>query len=77
MSATSEEKRLADLFSFWDQESLRKTIITANEMVARLGSAQKARESIAELAGGNVSLSCRAYFQPIERVLSAMERGFA
>ncbi len=59
------------LFAHWAPGALDETIAQAERIVARNGSIDKALASIAELAGGNVSLSCRAHFQPIERVLQA------
>jgi hypothetical protein len=60
------------LFAHWAPGALDETIVQAEQIVSRHdGNVGKALESIAELAGGNVSLSCRAHFQPIERVLRA------
>jgi hypothetical protein len=60
------------LFKSWAPGALDETIAQAEKILARHGGdREKALSAIADLAGGNVSLQCRAHFQPIERVLRA------
>jgi len=69
-------KTLKECFPSWSAAALAETLAQADKLIAQhAGDIAKARESIAELAGGNVSLQCRAHFQPIEHVLAALERG--
>lgn len=74
----SDTKSLHELFRNWDAAALEDTIDTAKRYLTLHGmSFPKALEAIGPLAGGNVSLSCRAHYRPIEDVLRAMERGYA
>lgn len=66
---------LQQCFSSWSAPALAETLTCANKLVARYGNVRAARNSIAELSGGNVSLQCRAHFGPIDQVLAALENG--
>lgn len=63
-------------FSAWDPFALVQTIDSCKRHIANAGGdIQTARHAIAGLAGGNVSLQCRAHFRPIDDVLKAMQQG--
>ena len=59
-------------FEHWGPGALDETIVQAEKFLSvHEGNIDKALAAIADLAGGNVSLSCRAHFGPIERVLQS------
>ena len=61
-------------FRSWDPQALAETVEQAWACLDRHGGdAKAARATISDMAYGNVSLSCRAYFQPIDKVLERME----
>lgn len=76
MSYSQEIRKLSTVFASWSPAALAEAAASAEKMVARHGSIAKARDCIADLSGGNVSLQCRAHFQPIDHVLAAMEQGY-
>lgn len=62
-------------FSSWASGALDETIVQAERFLAvHDGDFAKALEAIADLAGGNISLQCRAHYRPIERVLQSAIR---
>lgn len=59
-------------YTSWSAQAVRETVEDAEKLVECHGSIDKARAAISDLAYGNVSLSCRAHFRPIDNVLGVM-----
>jgi hypothetical protein len=70
---------LAVLFSHWDRDAFVKTVAIADDIVNRVhgGDLEKARAGIQDMAYGNVSLRCRAIYQPVSAIIEARQKGFA
>lgn len=65
---------LTKAFSHWDRAALIETVTEAEKAIARHdGDIQKARDAISDLAYGNVSVSCRNHYRPLDDVLRVMQ----
>jgi len=60
-------------YTSWSAEGVQEAVAGAEKLLQRHRSIEEAQAAISELAYGNVSLSCRATFRPIDNVLTVMK----
>lgn len=68
------DEKLRPVFPAWSADALHETVMQALTLLQKHGTVEAAQASISDMAYGNVSISCRAHFQPIDKVLDAMDR---